>query len=242
MRALSALTTQAVGITWIGYNAASSSRCSAARPRGRHDHDQQPAEFVGDVAQATVLAAGRQPAANSNLTTIVGPVQQSLALTRAADWVAGLAMPSKLRDVPSDRLPALDLARIFGRHAAAHVVPTIPLEPTAWVVGMKPALVPPDRQGLASTDAEIIKRWVGTGRREFRARKPARGKFVAAISHVLSAEDAEGKHLFRRQLGAKFRIEIAPRRRGEAVSVAALHLVVDGYDFHPFGHHKDFGG
>ena len=95
---------------------------------------------------------------------------------------------------------------------------------------MNPALVPPDRQGLASIDAEIVKRWVGTGPRKPRARKPARGKFVAAISHVLSAEDAEGKHFFRRQLGAKFRVEIAPRRRGEGISVAALHLVVDGYD------------
>jgi hypothetical protein len=62
-------------------------------------------------------------------------------------------------------------------------------------------------------------------------RKPARGKFVAAISHVLSAKDAKDKHLFRRQLGAKFRIEIAPRRLGEGVSIATLHLVVDGYDF-----------
>src|SRR5262245_19739164 len=175
----------------------------------------------------------------SNLTTIVGPVQQSLALTRAAHWVAGLAMPSNLRDVPSDGLPALDLARIFGRHAAAHVVSAIPLEPAPWIVGMNPALVQPNRQRLAGIDAEVIKCWVGTGRREPCARRPARGKFVAAISHVLSAEDAEGKHLFRRQLGAKFRIEIARHRRAEGVRVAALHLVVDGYDFRRSSHHKD---
>jgi hypothetical protein len=96
-------------------------------------------------------------------------------------------MPSNLRDVASDRLPALDLARIFGRHAAAHVVPAIPLEPAAWIVGVNPALVPPDRQGLASIDAETIKRWVGTGRREFRARKPARGSSsstAAAMDYV----------------------------------------------------------
>jgi hypothetical protein len=174
------------------------------------------------------------PAADlpSNLAAIVGPVQQSLTLTRAANWVAGLAMPSNLRDVPADRLPALDLARIFGRHAATHVVATIPLEPAAWIVEMYPAFVPPDRQGLTSIDSEIIKRWIGTGRRQSRVRKPARGKFVAAISHVLSAEDAEGEHLFRRQFGAKLRIEIAPRRRGERISVAPLHLVVYGYDFH----------
>jgi len=166
-------------------------------------------------------------------------MQQSLALTRAAHWIAGIAMSSDLRNVPSYRLPALDLARIFVRHAAAHVIPTIPLEPAAWIVGMNPALAPPDRQGLAGNDAETIKRRVGTGRRELRVREPARGKFVAAISHVLSAKDAEGKHLFRRQLGTKFRIEIAPRRRGEGVSVVTLHLVVDGYDLHPFGHWKD---
>src|SRR6516164_6427408 len=59
----------------------------------------------------------------SNPTAIVGPMQQSLTLTRAAHSVAGLAMLSDLRNVPSDRLPALDLARIFLRHAAAHVVP-----------------------------------------------------------------------------------------------------------------------
>src|SRR5262245_34182820 len=154
------------------------------------------------------MPVGRVPAScrhmTSNLATVVGPVQQSLALTRPAHRVAGLAMPSNLRDVPSNRLPALDLARIFGRHAAAQVVATIPLEPAARIVGMNPAFVPPDRQGLARVDAEIIERSVVPGRRELRARKPARGKFVAAISHVLSAEDAEGKHLFWSQLGPKF--------------------------------------
>src|SRR5262245_46414471 len=180
--------------------------------------------------------------ADSDLAAIVRPVQQSLALTRAAHRVAGLAMPSDLRDVPSDRLPALDLTRIFGRHATAHVVPAIPLEPAAWIVGMNTVIVLPDRQSLAGIDAEMIERRFGTGRREPRARKPGRGKFVAAIRHVLSAEDAEREHLFRRQLGAKFRIEIATRRRREGVGIAALHLVVDGYDFHPFCHHKDTCG
>ena len=183
-------------------------------------------------------AAGFCNCKTSKVTTIISPVQQSLALTRSARWVAGLAMPSNLCDVPSDRLPALDLARIFGRHAAAYILPTIPLEPAPWIVGMNPAFVPPHRQGLASIDTEAIKRRVGTRRRESRAGKPARGKFVAAIGHVLSTEDAKREHLFRRQLGAKFRIEITARRRSKLVSVAVLHLIVNGYDVHPFGHHK----
>ena len=56
----------------------------------------------------------------SNLPAVIGPVQQSLALTRSAQGIAWLAVSFDLVDVPSDRLPALDLARVFDRHASAH--------------------------------------------------------------------------------------------------------------------------
>ena len=72
---------------------------------------------------------------------VVGPVQQRLALAAAAEQVARLAVLLHLADVAADRLPALDLAAVLRRHAAAHVIAAVPLEPAARVVLVDPALL-----------------------------------------------------------------------------------------------------
>ena len=74
--------------------------------------------------------------AASNLSAIVGPVKQCLALPLAAGEVALLTMPSDLCDVPLDLLPASDLPRVFFRNAAPHIVAAVPLEPAARIIGM----------------------------------------------------------------------------------------------------------
>jgi hypothetical protein len=68
-----------------------------------------------------------------------------------------------LRDVSPDRLPALNLACVLRRHAAAHVISTIPLKPAAWVFGMYPSLLSPNREGLTCTDAEVVEGAVAAG-------------------------------------------------------------------------------
>src|SRR5271165_719394 len=89
------------------------------------------------------LCARNRPS-TSNPATVVGPVQQCLALTRPTHGVAGLAMTFDLRNVASDRFPAFDLPRILFRHSAAHVVAAVPLKPAPRVIGMNPALFAPD--------------------------------------------------------------------------------------------------
>src|SRR5579863_1722575 len=170
-------------------------------------------------------------AARSNLPAVVGPVQQRLALPLAAGDVARLAMALHLADVPPDCLPAADLTRVLVRDAASQIIAAVPLKPAARIVAIEPALAAPDRQRLAGIDAEIVQRLVARFFRELGARKPARRKFLAAISHVLTAEHTEPQHLRGREIGAKFRIEVSAGGRGQFVTVAALHLVGDGDDF-----------
>src|SRR5262249_9331393 len=145
-----------------------------------------------------------------------------------AQQVAGLAMLLYLPHMPADRLPALDLAAVLVRQAAAHVVAAVPLEPAARGVGMNPAVLLPDRPRLAGVDAEEIQRAVAAARRELGAPPPAFRKLAPAIGQVFAAEHAEREHLRRRQIRLELRIEPAPGRRRERVPVMPLHLVADG--------------
>jgi hypothetical protein len=94
-------------------------------------------------AKAHIAAHERDEAALSNLSTIVGPVQQCLPLPLAAGEVALFTMPLDLRGMPFDLLPASDLPRVFLRQAAPHVVAAVPLKPAARIVRMQPALPAP---------------------------------------------------------------------------------------------------
>ena len=164
-------------------------------------------------------------------------MQQRLSLPRPAHWVAGRTMPLYLRNVPPDGFPALDLPGILVRHASAHIIPAIPLEPAARIRGVYPTFLPPDRERLARIDAEIVARAVAARRGKPSARKPAGGEFLAAVRHVLTAENSKREHLFGRELRTKFRIEMAADRRTPDIAVFPLHLVVHGNDSAPFFAH-----
>src|SRR4051812_7788548 len=162
----------------------------------------------------------------SDLAAVISPMQERLPLPRAAGQVSRLAVPLDLPDMPADGFPSLDLPPVFGRHAAAHIVAAIPLEPAARIIGVKPSLATPDRERLAGVDAEEIERAVAPARREPGAREPALGKLLPGIRHVLAAEHAEAEHLLRRELRLELRIEIAADRRRSHVAEPLLHLVV----------------
>lgn len=61
------------------------------------------------------------------------------------------------------------------------------------------------------------------------ATKPLCGKFISAVSHILAAEYAHLKHLFRRQLRQKIFVEVFSDGLCQQVRVARLHQVVDLY-------------
>src|SRR5206468_1973227 len=136
------------------------------------------------------------------------------------------AMSPDLRNVSPHRLPTRDLTPILMQHAAAHGVAAIPLKPPARVIGMYPSLGLPDRQRLAGVDAEIVQRKIAPVMRQPGAGKPAGGKFIAAIGHVLAAEYAEREHLPWRQLRMEFRIKASSGGSRKRVDIAALHPIV----------------
>jgi hypothetical protein len=190
-------------------------------------------KIAGGYVHALVRRQRRPPthpaallASPSNPPAVICPVQQSLALSFSTQQVTRLTMSPDLRDVPPHRLPARDLTPILMRHAAAHGVAAIPLKPPTRVIGMYPSLSLPDRQRLASVDAEIVQRRIAPVRRQPDAGKPTGGKFVAAIGHVLAAEYAEGEHLPWRQLRMEFRIEASSGGSVKRVDIAALHPIV----------------
>jgi hypothetical protein len=92
---------------------------------------------------------------------------------------------------------------------------------------MDPSFLAPHRQWLARVDAKIVEAAVTALVREPGAGKPAARELGFAVRQVFTAEHAKTKHVSRRQLRAEFGIEITPDRRGENVTIAALHFVVD---------------
>ena len=92
----------------------------------------------------------------SKISTVVGPVKESLSLAFAAALVAGLAVKFDLPNVSSHCLPAPDLSKVFLRRTAAQIISTILLKPAARIVGVYPSVLAPNGQWLAGIDAEIV--------------------------------------------------------------------------------------
>ena len=169
----------------------------------------------------------------SHFPRIVGPMEERLALAAPAGQIARPAMLLQLRHVTPDGAPSLDLAQVV-RVPPARVIPAIPLEPAARIVGMNPAFLSPDFEGLRRIHSEKIQRRPMTIRRKPGAPEPARGKFLPAIGQVFSAENAEGQHLSRSELGNKTGPKFTSDRLGSPIDIALLHFVVnqDALRFH----------
>ena len=161
-------------------------------------------------------------------------MQQRLALTRAAEDIARLAIFSHLRDVAGDLLPPRYLAAIV-RYPPPAVITAVPLKPAARIVGMNPAFAAPHRQGLAGIDAEKIELWILSIPRQFGTLEPVSGKFGFTVRQVFPAENAQRQHLPRGKVRRKTGGEVLSWRFGKPVAVIALHPVVDD-DECLFGH------
>ena len=155
----------------------------------------------GDVAHGDYSSARSWPAGNA--VRSCGCRKPSAAAPGAGDGGTSRSPGSQLRSIwrMCRRIAFQRLIwRGLPRHAAAHVVAAIPLEPAARIVGMQPSLGAPDRERLAGIDAEVIQRTVapaaGTawrGRTSFRETRRAnrsctcRRRRPAATSPVASA-------------------------------------------------------
>ena len=102
------------------------------------------------------LLVSLSPTSASNPSTIISPVQQRLPLTRPAKRIARLAVYLDLIDVTTKRLPAFDLTPVFIRNSPSHIVSAISLEPSTWIIRMKPAFDTPFRERTTGIDAKIV--------------------------------------------------------------------------------------
>ena len=71
-------------------------------------------------------------------------MEQRLALPTAAIQIARFTVFFQLRHVAANGAPTANLPQII-LTAAPAIVSAIPLEPSAWIVGMDPAFAPPFR-------------------------------------------------------------------------------------------------
>src|SRR5689334_11853496 len=98
-------------------------------------------------------------ALSSDLAAVIGPVEHRLALPAPAPEVTRLAVAGDLLDVPHDRPPAPDLARIVGTPPPA-VIAAIPLKPAAGILRANPPVAPPRAERLRRVDPEAVQPWI----------------------------------------------------------------------------------
>ena len=135
--------------------------------------------------------------------------------------------------MPFHGQPAPDLARVV-RAPSAAVIPAVPLEPAARVIVMDPSLVSPVGQRLRGVHTEVIQFRIMPIGAQACTGKPALGKLITTVGHVLAAEDTEAQHLPGCQLRPEVRMKISAGRCRQVVAVIRLHQVVhdDVFVFH----------
>ena len=108
-------------------------------------------------------------------------MKQRLALFRPAFCFAFRTILPDLCDVTTHGAPAFDLSLVV-RTTAAHVIPAVPLKPTARIFVIDPAILLPDRERLRGVHLEEIELRIVLRVTKFRFMKPRSGEFFAAIS------------------------------------------------------------
>jgi hypothetical protein len=121
-------------------------------------------------------------------------VQDGLPLFATTRQVEALTIPLQLDDVPPNRAPAPDLARIIAASATKEIA-AIPLKPTARILFVNPATISPNRQRLGRVDAKAIQCRIVLIWTQLGLIKPLPGKFGRAIRHVLAAKNSKSQHL-----------------------------------------------
>jgi hypothetical protein len=77
-------------------------------------------------------------------------------LSRPTGLITRLTGGFDLPNVPVHVFPAINLPTVFVAETSTKIVAAIPLEPTAWVIRIKPAFALPFFPTLAGVDFEII--------------------------------------------------------------------------------------
>ena len=117
-------------------------------------------------------------------------MKHGLPLLSAAIRIALATILFNLGNMPLHGKPPLDLPLIFFREPSAHVIPAIPLKPTARVCAVDPSLFLPHGKRLTGIHAKIIALGIMFLRTKPGFFEPIGGKLFFAIRHVFTAKDA----------------------------------------------------
>jgi hypothetical protein len=82
-------------------------------------------------------------------------MEQSLALSAPTRKIVPLTVSLYLRDMSADSSPTTDLSLIVGTTSSTEIA-AIPLEPSARILVIHPAVRSPNRERLRSVDPEVI--------------------------------------------------------------------------------------
>jgi hypothetical protein len=152
-------------------------------------------------------------------------MQQRLPLPTPAIPISLFAIRPKLRDMPSKRDPPPNLPLII-LAPPPPVIPAIPLKPPARIIAVNPALLLPIRKRLRRIHPKKVQPRVVPLMTQLRIGKPAPGKLLPAIRHILPAEDPQLQHFHRRQLRPKEHLKIPPRRLHQFIHIPPLHQII----------------
>lgn len=122
--------------------------------------------------------------------------------------------------------PSLNLSIIFIRDSSSHIVSTIPLKSSSWIIFIYLSFGLPNTKRLWSTDSKKITWYIIKKRGQLCIFKPILRKFILAISHIFTTKNTYFKHFF----GCKFRMKIFTKilshRSDQFIRVSLLHFII----------------
>lgn len=135
-------------------------------------------------------------------TRVIRPVQQCLTLTATAEHVTWCTKCFDLSDMARHHTPAFDLPYVLIGDPPSEIVPTIPLEPPAWIAVIYPAFALPLLPVLAGVYLKkVFVRIVDvTERSTF---EPRLRKLTLLSFKIMTTKDTEFEHLLRREFRSK---------------------------------------
>lgn len=125
--------------------------------------------------------------------------------------------------------PSFDLSIIFIWDSSSHIVSTIPLKSSSWIILVNPSFLLPNTKRLWSTDSKKITWNVIKKRRKLNMFKPILREFILAICHIFSTKDTSFKHFFGSKLWMEIFTKILSHRSDQFIRVSLLHFIIDNH-------------
>ena len=122
--------------------------------------------------------------------------------------------------------PSADLPVILSRYPAAHIIATVPLEPSSRVFMIYPSFFSPERKRLGSINTKIIEFRIMKNTVKLCFSEPIIWEFFCTIGHVFAPKNTHLKHLFGSKVRNEIRTELFAARFRKIIYIFLLHTVI----------------